>query len=53
MLSLLEAFAAQETNNAGIPSLLGDIGRFQCEGDVAQMPSAGPRRASGMWVAGI
>ena len=34
MLPLLEAFSAQETNNAGIPSVLGDIGHFQCEGDV-------------------
>ena len=34
MLPTLEAFRAQETNNAGIPSLSGDIGHFQCEGDV-------------------
>ena len=35
MLPSLEAFRAQETNDAGIPSLLGDIGHFQHEGDVA------------------
>ena len=34
MLPSLEAFGAQETNDAGIPSILGDIGRFQREGDV-------------------
>ena len=34
MLPLLEAFRAQEINNAGIPSVLGDIGRFQHEGDM-------------------
>ena len=34
MLPSLEAFSAQETYDAGIPSFLGDIGRFQCEGDV-------------------
>ena len=34
MLPSLETFGAQETNDAGIPSLSGDIGRFQCEGDV-------------------
>ena len=35
MLPSLEAFTAQETNDASIPSLLGDIGCFQCEGDLA------------------
>ena len=35
MLPSLEAFGAQETNDAGIPSVLGDIGCFQREGDVA------------------
>ena len=35
MLPSLETFGAQETNDAGIPSLSGDIGRFQCEGDMA------------------
>ena len=35
MLPSLEAFSAQETNDAGIPSVLGDIGCFQREGDVA------------------
>ena len=34
MLPSLEAFSAQETNNAGIPSVLGNIGCFQHEGDV-------------------
>ena len=34
MLPSLETFGAQETNDAGIPSLSGDIGRFQREGDV-------------------
>ena len=34
MLLLLEAFQAQKTNDAGIPSLSGNIGRFQCKGDV-------------------
>ena len=34
MLPSLETFSAQETNDAGIPSLSGDIGRFQCEGDM-------------------
>ena len=34
MLPSLEAFQAQETNDAGIPSLSGDIGHFQHEGDV-------------------
>ena len=34
MLPLLEAFSAQETNDAGIPSVSGNIGCFQCEGDV-------------------
>ena len=56
MLPSLEAFGAQETNDAGIPSVLGDIGHFQCEGDVSSTPgrlSAGHRRASGMWAVGI
>ena len=35
MLPLLEAFGAQETNDVGIPSLMGNIGCFQCEGDMA------------------
>ena len=35
LLTSLESFSAQETNDAGIPSLSGDIGRFQCEGDMA------------------
>ena len=34
MLPSLEAFSAQETNDAGIPSLQGNVGGFQCEGDV-------------------
>ena len=34
MLPSLEAFGAQETNDAGIPSVSGDIGCFQQEGDV-------------------
>ena len=34
MLPSLEAFGAQETNDAGIPSFLGDIGHFQCKGDM-------------------
>ena len=34
MLPMLEAFRAQETNDAGIPSLFGDIGCFQRKGDV-------------------
>ena len=34
MLPSLESFRAQETNNAGIPSLSGDIGCFQHKGDV-------------------
>ena len=34
MLPLLETFAAQETNDAGIPSILGNIGCFQHKGDV-------------------
>ena len=34
MLPSLEPFGAQETNNAGMPSLSGDIGHFQHEGDV-------------------
>ena len=34
MLPSLETFSAQETNDAGIPSLSGDIGHFQCEGDM-------------------
>ena len=34
MLPMLEAFGAQETNDAGIPSVSGDIGCFQHEGDV-------------------
>ena len=34
MLPMLEAFSAQETNNAGIPSVSGDIGCFQCKGDM-------------------
>ena len=34
MLPSLEAFSAQETNDAGIPSVSEDIGCFQCEGDV-------------------
>ena len=34
MLPSLESFRAQETNDAGIPSLSGDIGCFQCEGDM-------------------
>ena len=34
MLPLLEAFGAQETNDAGIPSVLGDIGHFQHKGDM-------------------
>ena len=35
MLPSLEAFSAQETNDAGIPSVLGDIGCFEHEGGVA------------------
>ena len=35
MLPSLEAFGAQETNDASIASLLGDIGCFQHEGDMA------------------
>ena len=35
MLPSLEAFGAQETNNAGIPSVMGNIGCFQHEGDMA------------------
>ena len=50
---MLEAFGAQETNDAGIPSLFGDIGCFQRKGDVTlplpKRPSVGPQRASGMW----
>ena len=34
MCPSLESLSAQETNDAGIPSLSGDIGRFQREGDV-------------------
>ena len=34
MLPSLETFGAQETNDAGIPSLSGDIGHFQCDGDM-------------------
>ena len=34
MLPMLEAFRAQETNDAGIPSFFGNIGCFQCEGDM-------------------
>ena len=34
MLPSLESLSAQETNDAGIPSLYGDIGRFQHEGDM-------------------
>ena len=34
MLPSLESLGAQETNDAGIPSLSGDTGHFQCEGDV-------------------
>ena len=34
MLPSLESLGAQETNDAGIPSLSGDIGHFQREGDV-------------------
>ena len=34
MLPSLETFGAQETNDDGIPSLSGDIGHFQCEGDM-------------------
>ena len=34
MLTSLEAFSAQETNDAGIPSVLGNIGHFQHEGDM-------------------
>ena len=34
MLPSLETFGAQETNDAGIPSLSGDIGCFQGKGDV-------------------
>ena len=34
MLPMLEVFGAQETNDAGIPSVSWDIGHFQCEGDV-------------------
>ena len=34
MLPSRESLGTQETNDAGIPSLSGDIGRFQCEGDV-------------------
>ena len=34
MLPSLETFGAQETNDAGIPSLSGDIGCFQREGDM-------------------
>ena len=34
MLLSLEAFGAQETNDAGIPSVSGNIGHFQHEGDV-------------------
>ena len=34
MLPSLETFTAQETNDAGIPSISGNIGRFQREGDM-------------------
>ena len=34
MCPSLESLSAQETNDAGIPSLSGDIGCFQCKGDV-------------------
>ena len=34
MCPSLESLGAQETNDAGIPSLSGDIGRFQRKGDV-------------------
>ena len=35
MLPMLEAFQAQETKDAGVPSLSGNIRCFQHEGDVA------------------
>ena len=39
---MLEAFGAQETNDAHIPSLFGDIGRFQCKGDmILPLPEGG------------
>ena len=53
MLPTLEAFGAQETNNAGIPSFLGNIGCFQHKGDMTATPemlSAGPQR--GQWNVG-
>ena len=57
MLPSLETFGAQETNAAGIPSLSGDIGCFQCEGDVTlpllECCLLCPQRASGMWAVGI
>ena len=34
MCPSLESLSAQETNDAGIPSLSGDIGHLQCEGDM-------------------
>ena len=34
VLPLLEAFSAQETYDAGIPSFLGNVGGFQCECDM-------------------
>ena len=55
MLPSLEAFGAQETNDAGIPSLSGDIGHFQCEGDVTLPLLKGHLvlgGASGMWAVG-
>ena len=34
MCPSLESLGAQETNDAGIPSLSGDIGHFQHKGDM-------------------
>ena len=34
MLPTLEAFQSQETNDAGVPPLSGDIGCFQRKGDM-------------------
>ena len=34
MLPSLETFVAQEPDDARIPSVSGNVGRFQCEGDM-------------------